>query len=70
MSVDFPEPLTPVMQIKPPSGICTSTFLRLFSRQPLSSRHALSGSTGRRVGRRDDRVFAGEIFDRDALVSG
>ena len=29
--VDFPEPLTPVTATKTPSGIVTSTFLKLFS---------------------------------------
>src|SRR5689334_18845077 len=50
MSVDLPEPETPVTQIRPPRGMRTSTFLRLFSRQPFSSRDARLGSTGRRVG--------------------
>src|SRR4051812_24477508 len=49
ISVDLPEPLTPVTQINPPSGICTSMFLRLFSRQPFSSTQDLSRSIGRRV---------------------
>src|SRR3954463_3345503 len=47
-SVDLPLPETPVTQTKPPSGNFTSTFLRLFSLQPLSSRQFFSGSTGRR----------------------
>ena len=32
MSVDLPEPETPVMQTRPPTGIDTSMPLRLFSR--------------------------------------
>ena len=45
-----PDMLTPVMQTNPPSGMRTLTSLRLFARQPLSSMHARSGSTGRRQG--------------------
>ena len=35
-SDDFPEPLTPVMQVITPSGILTSMLRRLFSRAPLT----------------------------------
>ena len=35
MSVDFPDPETPVTQLKIPSGISTSRFLRLCSRAPV-----------------------------------
>src|SRR4051812_43554640 len=49
ISVDLPEPLTPVTQIRPPSGMRALTFLRLFSVQPLISMQRRSGSTGRRV---------------------
>ena len=31
---DFPEPETPVTQVKTESGICTSTFFKLFSSAP------------------------------------
>ena len=34
---DFPLPDTPVMQLNTPSGILTSTFLRLFCLAPLIS---------------------------------
>ena len=34
-SVDLPEPETPVTQVKTPSGISTSRFLRLCSRAPV-----------------------------------
>src|SRR4051794_23594233 len=49
IKVDLPEPETPVTQIRPPSGMRTLTFLRLFSVQPLISMQSRSGSTARRV---------------------
>ena len=60
-------PLTPVTQTNPPSGIRTSTFFRLFSRAAFEFEAVLSGSNGRRTRRRDDRIFAGEIFNRRAV---
>ena len=36
MSVDFPDPETPVMTVRTPMGIFTSIPLRLFSLQPES----------------------------------
>src|SRR3954468_17830389 len=48
ISVDLPDPLTPVTHTSPPSGIFTSMFFRLFSRQPFSSMQDFSTSTGRR----------------------
>ncbi|MBT9147388.1 MAG: hypothetical protein DDT32_01143 [Syntrophomonadaceae bacterium] len=39
MRVDFPEPETPVTQVKTPIGICTFMFFRLFSLAPLTSRN-------------------------------
>ena len=38
MSVDFPLPETPVMQISIPSGKSTEISFRLFPEQPLSER--------------------------------
>ena len=38
MSVDLPEPLTPVTTMSLPSGNSTSTFFRLFPRAPLIHR--------------------------------
>ena len=47
-SVDLPEPLTPVMATKQPSGKLASTFFRLFSVAPLTDR-IRDLSTGRRA---------------------
>ena len=43
MSVDLPEPDTPVTTVITPSGIFTLTFLRLFSRAPVSSKALRQG---------------------------
>ena len=45
----LPEPLTPVTQTNRPSGISTSTFLRLFCRAPTTvSRRSVGGLRARR----------------------
>lgn len=45
----FPEPLTPVTQVKEPSGISKSTFLRLWPEAPRRTR--LPMETARREGK-------------------
>ena len=47
ISVDLPDPLTPVTGTKTPNGTSTSISLRLFSFAPFTTNLRL-GSTGRR----------------------
>ena len=46
MSVDLPDPDTPVMQTSLPNGIEISTFLRLLAVTPSSSKRGVLGATG------------------------
>jgi hypothetical protein len=49
-SVDLPDPDTPVTHTNPPSGIETSTFLRLFSAAPLMTMAFLAFNRRRVLG--------------------
>ncbi len=64
MRVDFPEPETPVTQVKTPSGISTSMLLEIV--------FARAGDLDRRAGlpaglRNGNSLFAREIIARQGL---
>ena len=69
-SVDFPEPDTPVMATKLPSGISTVRSLRLCCRAPCTSSRAIPGGrrlSGTGIVLRPDRYCP--VIDSLTLVS-
>ena len=64
VKVDLPEPETPVMQVKVPSGMLAVTFCRLLERAPLTV--SFLPLPLRRLGRHRDAAAAGQIVGGDA----
>ena len=68
VKLDLPEPETPVMQVKVPSGIEAVTFLRLLAVAPWTV--SFLPVPLRRCGRDRDRAAAGEIIGGEAVLAG
>ena len=69
ISVDLPEPETPVTQVRRPIGISAVTFCRLFSVAP-TMRIALPFCGRAPLGRQRDLPRAGEVLPGEALGVG
>ena len=68
-SVDFPEPETPVTEVKTPIGNETSTSRRLCSRAPTTV-ICLDASTGRRCSGSGDGASSGDVRPGERLLVG
>ena len=65
ISVDLPEPETPVTQVNRPAGNAASTSCRLLPLAPVMRSHAVSSMGWRRCCRHLDRAYAGQELPGD-----